>query len=149
MPTTSTSFNTNINARPEVVFAYVADLTQHGEWTANPVQIEALASGPVTVGSRYRSTARVNGILFTAELRVTEYQPPTRFAFVGEDKTGKFEHQFTLRSDQGGTRVERKINFTLTLSQWLMFQILLYPVRLPAGKKALHLLKDRLEQAES
>jgi hypothetical protein len=63
MPTTSISFHTNINARPEVVFAYIADLTQHGEWTANPVQIEALSSGPVTVGSRYRSTAHVNGIL--------------------------------------------------------------------------------------
>ena len=148
MPTTSIRFYTNIKARPEVVFAYVADLTRHGEWTANPVQIEALASGPVAVGSRYRSTAQVNGILFTAELRVTEYQPFTRFGFVGEDKTGTFEHQFTFGPDQGRTRVERKINFTLTLSQWLMFQILLYPVRRPAGKKALHLLKDQLERAE-
>ena len=146
MPKASFRVGTTINAEPEVIFAYVADLTHHDQWAANQLQIEPVSPGPAAVGSRYRSTAQVNGITFTAELQVTKYQPPREFAFAGEDQTGRFEHQFTIQPHAHGAQVERQVSFTLTVRQWLMFLLLLYPVRLPAAKKALALLKRRVEQ---
>lgn len=136
----------DIDAPIEKVFAYVSDLTTHGEWAANPLKIETISSGAVRIGSRYRSTANSRGATFTAELVVTELQPPHRFAFSGQDGTGRFEHRFNLFSQDGGTRVERTVTMQLTTRQWLMFQVLLYTVRLPAARKALRSLKARLEQ---
>ena len=146
MPQASFRVRTTINAEPEVIFGYVADLAQHGQWAANQLQIEPVSPGPAAVGSRYRSMAQVNGITFIAELQVTKYQPPREFAFAGEDETGRFEHRFTIQPHAHGAQVERQVRFTLTPRQWLMFLLLLYPVRLPAAKKALGLLKRRVEQ---
>ena len=145
MPSASLTFSVHVAAPPEVVFRYVADLSRHGEWAANPLQIELVSGGPLVNGNRYRSRAQVRGLRFEAELRVTEYEPPVRFAFEGEDATGKFTHQFTFEPQGQGTRVERKITFALTLRQWLMFYLLLFPVRFPAGRRAMRLLKAKLE----
>ncbi len=146
MPTAAFSVSIDINASPEAVFAYVADLSKHGEWAGNPLQVEVVSAGPIAVGSRYRSSAEFNGVHIHAEFQVTEYQPPSRFGFAGEDSTGKFEHLFTFQAHNGGTRLKRTVRFNLTIAQWFMFLVLLYPVRLPAAREALRLLKDRLEQ---
>jgi uncharacterized protein YndB with AHSA1/START domain len=134
-----------IQCPPEKVFAYVADLSRHAEWAADPLQITALTPGPVNLGSRYRSTAQSHGLTFNSELRVTEYLPPERFAFGGADATGKFSHEFTFQPHPSGTRVTRRIQFTATLAQWLVFLLVLYPVRLPSARRTLKLLKNRLE----
>jgi hypothetical protein len=34
MKTITNTFRVSINARPEAVFAYVSDLTRHGEWNS-------------------------------------------------------------------------------------------------------------------
>src|SRR4051812_3022202 len=146
MPKASFRVRTTINADLEVIFESIADLTRHSQWAANQIQIEPVSPGPTAIGSRYRSTAQVNRISFTADLHVTKYLPFQEFAFAGEDQTGHFEHQFTLRPNDQGIQVERLVSFTLTLKQWLLFLVLLYPVRLPAVKKALDRLKRRLEQ---
>jgi uncharacterized protein YndB with AHSA1/START domain len=144
MPTYSASVD--IGASPEDVFAYVADLTKHGEWAADPLRVEALAPSSGAVGSRYRSTAQVQGRPIEAELRVTERQPPSRFAFVATDITGVYEHQFTFRPHEGGTRVERNISASLSLPQRLLF-LVVYPFRkLPNTRSAMSRLKARLEQ---
>ena len=148
MPTASLSASIDINAKPETVFAYVSDLTEHAEWSANPLKVEALSANPIGVGSAYRSSATVRNLTFTAELRVTEYQAPTRFGFSGQDSTGKFSHRFTLTPINSGTQVTRQINFTLSFRQWLRFWILYFPVRKPAAHKALHLLKQQLEKSQ-
>lgn len=146
MPVASFSVSTTIQAAPETVFAYISDLTRHPEWASDPVKITPITDGPIRVGSRYYSEAQSHGITFKAELVVTEYDPPKRFGFSGNDATGKFSHEFTLSSQPGGTLLRRKINFDATLLQWLTFLIVLYPVRIPSAKRTLQLLKQRLEQ---
>ena len=44
-----------VNRRPEEVFAYLADVSRHGEWSPKPYRVEALTEGPVRVSSRFRS----------------------------------------------------------------------------------------------
>lgn len=146
MPKASFRVHVLIHSSPEIIFPHIADLTRHGEWSANPVQVEAVTNGPIAVGSRYRSTAQVNGLHFSAMLEVTQRQPPFMFSFSGTDETGYFEHSFTLRPTTNGTVVERRVSFDLTLRQWLRYALLLYPVRLPAAIKALSLLKMHVEQ---
>lgn len=139
---------TIIKAAPEAIFPLLADLTRHGEWSANPVQIEAVTKGTPQVGSVYRSAAQVNNLHFSAELTVNEYQPPLSFAFTGKDETGIFKHQFRLSPEPNGTRVERRVSFELSFRQWLMYCLLLFPVRLPAAQKALRRLKEYVEAGQ-
>lgn len=146
MPNASLIASTTIDINPEAVFAYVADLTRHGEWSANPLTIEAVSTSPTIIGDQYRSSAVVRGITFTADLRVTNCQSPISFGFSGHDTTGTFSHQFMFTSRNNGTEVIRKIDFTLSPKQWLMYLVLYLPVRRPAANRALHLLKQHLEQ---
>jgi uncharacterized protein YndB with AHSA1/START domain len=146
MPVASFSVSVDIQASPETVFAYISDLTRHPEWASDPVKIAAITTGPVGIGSRYRSEAQSHGITFKAELTVTEYDPPRRFGFSGSDTTGNFLHEFALTPQQNGTHLQRKITFDATFLQWLTFLIVLYPIRIPSAKLTLQLLKQRLEQ---
>ena len=65
------TYRISINAKPEDVFAYVADLTKHGEWSEN-VKVEAMSDGPIGVDSKYRSTGRMMRKEFQNDIRVTE-----------------------------------------------------------------------------
>ena len=146
MPNVSLIASATINAKPEAVFAYVADLTKHGEWSANQLTIEAVSTSPSIIGNQYHSIATVRGITLTAELRVTKYQAPVCFGFDGQDSTGKFSHQFTFTPFNNGTKVVRKIDFALSLPEWFFFLVTYFPVRRPAANKALRLLKQHFEQ---
>ena len=145
MPQASFTVSIFINAAPAEIFAYVSDLTRHGEWAANELQVRAVDDALLATGKRYRSHAIVRGNEFDAELQVKAYQPPTRFVFSGQDNTGKFQHTFTFTPANSGTRVERHVDFDLTSRQFLFYLAMLYPVRLPAANLALRLLKQRLE----
>ena len=145
MPHASFKVNVVVQALPEQVFEYVSDLTRHGEWSADHVTITALSNASIGVGSRYRSVVISHGGRFTADLSVSEYDPPSHFGFAGEDATGKFSHIFTFQPNQTGTLVTREIQLNVTVLQWLIFFVLLYPVRISAARRALQLLKERIE----
>lgn len=137
---------THIRAAPTAVFDYISDLTRHGEWSADPLQVEALDSGPVAVGQRYRSTAQVRGRPVSGALRVTRYEPPSHFAFVAEDLTGRYEHLFTVEAHAGGSWVERRIDATLSPMQALLFALVYFIVKRPNTVAAMQRLKTTLEQ---
>lgn len=145
VPTTTLTVTIDLPAPPERVFAEVADLTRHPAWAANPLTITANDARPLSVGKTYQSAATVRGLAFRANLRVTVFEPPTRFGFAGDDATGQFTHLFTLAPHPSGTRVTRHITFQLTVRQWLMYWLLYYPVRLPAARQALAQLQKRLK----
>ncbi len=100
------SSETTINAPPERVFAYLADLPRHSEWAAHPLQIERTSEGPVGAGSTFRSSARFMGS-HNAELKVTEFTPPSRLTFEATDDSGQWRHEFTLAAANGGTRLTK------------------------------------------
>ncbi|HSH04098.1 MAG TPA: SRPBCC family protein [Anaerolineae bacterium] len=135
----------DIPAPPDTLFAYISDLTRHGEWAANQLTITPIIPGPVVQGSIYNSHAQVKNLEFHSKLQVTTYDPPRHFAFTGEDKTGRFEHHFTLHPHQKGTELTRRINFDLTFSQWLFFKLTYYPVRLPAAREAMNRLTQHFQ----
>jgi uncharacterized protein YndB with AHSA1/START domain len=145
MPSPSFAVSTEIRAAPRAVFAYVSDLSKHGEWGANELQIQAVDDAPLGVGKTYRSYAQARGREFHADLVITEYDPPNVFAFSGTDETGKFSHRFTFEKIENRTRVTRNVKFDLSLGQYVFYLIALNSVRLPAARGALERLKERLE----
>jgi uncharacterized membrane protein len=70
-----------IARRPEDVFAYLDDLTRHGEWQDSIVSIEPQTEGPTRVGSCVRQTRRTPGGTQTFTYEVTEHDPPRRSSF--------------------------------------------------------------------
>ena len=127
------------------MFAYVSDLSQHGEWAGNELRVEPLDHSSIAVGKKYRSYANVRGREFHADLMVTESNAPNTFAFSGRDETGKFLHRFALTKIAEGTRVTRTVQFDLSLPQYIFYVLTLRSVRLPAAHKALENLKSQVE----
>jgi uncharacterized protein YndB with AHSA1/START domain len=146
MPTASFSVEIWIKASVEEVFAYVSDLTRHTEWADNPLEITPVTGGAPGLGSRYRSAAQSHGVNFYTELVVTVFEPPRLFGFGGADSTGEFSHEFSFSASKDGTLVKRRITFQTTFSQWLMYLVVLYPVRRPSAMRTLRRLKKRLEK---
>jgi len=136
---------TDIAVPPQAAYDAVADLTGHPVWAADPIEVTPVDDAPVVAGKRYRSTATSKGKTFTADLVVTEHQPPERFAFTATDATGCYQHRFTVSPTPAGCRVEREIHGDLTTSQRLLFALVYLPVKRPNAKKAMGRLRALLE----
>ena len=147
MATFSISFSIQVNVPPEVAFAYVADLTRHGEW--NPgLKVTAISEGSTTVGSRFQSVGHIFGREIHDDLRVTEYQPPVCFAFFVKSGFGGEEltHEFMLQPKDNGTLITRTASATVSLLLKLLAPILGALFVNSEMTKSLERLKAKLEQ---
>lgn len=105
----------HIDAPPEQVFDTLADVANHGTW-ANPsakLKVSAVSGAAPALGSRYRSEQVFVGKPQTADIEITEFERPRRFAFSisqrkqGSSKDVHYTHRFALTPEGGGTRLER------------------------------------------
>ena len=141
-----------IDAKPDIVFAYVSDLMKHPEWSGGHLEIEALTPGPVVVGNQYRSRGEVAVEKNRPnELRVTEVEPPRHFAFVAKDPDfGEVSHVFTFTSQGSGTLMERVVTIIMPPLRAFVFQTFIYPIiGKPMNARSLRRLKDKLEHRAS
>ncbi|MFY9615600.1 MAG: SRPBCC family protein [Candidatus Dormiibacterota bacterium] len=138
----------DVDVPPTDAFAYVADLTRHGEWSADPLDIRLVDGAAGVIGSHYEATAKAQGKTITARLEVTEAEAPSRLGFRVSDLTGDYEHVFTFTETGSGTRLDRRIKTSqLSLPQLLLFYLVFFPVKLPNAKRAMTRLKTHLEEA--
>ena len=72
-----------IARRPEEVFAYLDDLSRHGEWQTQIESVELLTEGPTRVGTRAVDTRRVPGGLMIDFPRARRW--PRGRSFTGRD----------------------------------------------------------------
>ena len=70
-----------IARRPEDVFAYIDDLSRHGEWQEAIVSVKVETEGPTRVGTRATDTRRVPGGPRPVTYEVTEHDPPRKASF--------------------------------------------------------------------
>jgi uncharacterized protein YndB with AHSA1/START domain len=136
-------------AQPEAAFAYVSDLTRHPEWSGARLKVEALSPDPVAVGAQYVSHGDVAGQKDRPnQLRVTQYQPSSRFTFVAQDPGfGDVTHEFSFTPQDGGTLIERTVTLTMAPIKAFAFSTSILPlVGKPLMEKALAALKTKLEQ---
>ncbi len=68
-----------INAPAEKVFAYLADITKHPEWSKeeHKLQVEKTSQGPIGQGATFRSVGHQFG-RNEDTLTITEYVPSQR-----------------------------------------------------------------------
>jgi carbon monoxide dehydrogenase subunit G len=147
MATFSISSSIHVNVPLEVAFAYVADLTRHGEW--NPgLRVTAISDGSIIVGSRFQSVGHIFGREIHDDLRVTEYQPPVRFAFFVKSGFGGEEltHEFMLQPKDSGTLITRTASATVSLLLKLLAPIVGALFVNSEMTKSMERLKAKLEQ---
>jgi uncharacterized membrane protein len=70
---------------PEEVFAYLDDLSRHGDWQGQIVSVEVLTEGPTRVGTRAAEVRRVPGGPRKMTYEITEHDPPRKASFRGLD----------------------------------------------------------------
>ncbi len=73
-----------IEASPEDVFAYVADLERLAEWQAGVVSATRTSTGEMGVGATALVTRELMGQRIEAPLTVSDFAPPTRLAVESE-----------------------------------------------------------------
>jgi uncharacterized membrane protein len=98
---------------PQDVFAYLDDLTRHGEWQDAIVSIEPVTEGPTRVGTRARQTRRTPGGEKTFTYEVTEHDPPRRSSFRGIDGPLRPVGTVTVEPAGDGSRSRVTLEFDL------------------------------------
>jgi uncharacterized membrane protein len=102
-----------INRRPEDVFAYVDDLSRHGEWQENIVSTKVETDGPTRVGTRATNRRRVPGGERDISFEVTEHDPPRKVAFRGTNGPVRPLGTVTFEPLDGGARTRLTLDFDL------------------------------------
>jgi uncharacterized protein YndB with AHSA1/START domain len=105
------TLHANIDRPREEVFAYLADVANHPEFTDHFLKEWRLTreqSEGRGAGARYRQDGRFDRFGYY-DLSLAELDPPFRIVAVG--RGGKYNriktfHQWTLQPDAGGTRLE-------------------------------------------
>lgn len=140
------TYRIDIDAKPEEVFAYISDLTKHGEWN-DVLTVEKVSDGDVSVGTEYRSTGRQMGKSVGNVVKVTEMESPRKFSFTGSDGKLEFLQELSLSEHNGGTRLERRTSAELNPVLAIMFKILIGPlIANPSMNKGLRKLKANVEK---
>ena len=143
------NYHVGINAEPEQVFSYVADLTRHGEWSEY-LKVESVSEGPIAVGSQYHSTDRIMGKQVENDVRVIEYEPSTLLCFTASDGKQEFLQELTFSSANGGTLLERRVSSEMSPVMVLLLKVILGPlVANPSINKSLGNLKAKMESLAS
>jgi uncharacterized membrane protein len=102
-----------INRTPEDVFAYVDDLSKHGEWQEQIVSVHLDTDGPTRVGSRATDTRRLPGGTRDISYEITEHDAPHTTAFRGVNGPVRPRGTLTVEPLDGGKRSKLTLNFAL------------------------------------
>jgi len=143
MPRTSRT-SVFINSDREQVFNHVKEFTKMAEWRGDQVKIEKVTPGILGIGSRFKVEA-VDGKP-AAEIEVTDYEFPLRFAYKAIAGKSSHEHIFDFHLKESGKQYEETVTSRGPLLSTLMPR---QGLAAPASKKALETLKARMEQPVS
>jgi uncharacterized protein YndB with AHSA1/START domain len=119
-------FTIHIDAPPERVFDELSHVERHTSW-ANPKsnmtmeQTGGVGPGPA---STYRSSGVFTGKNVSADITVTAFDPPRRFAIRSDQhQEGKkdtwYQNDYTLAPDGGGTTLTKHV--TSSVSPVILF----------------------------
>jgi len=137
-----------ISRSPEDVFAYLDDLSRHGEWDDQIVGTRVETEGPTRVGTRATDTRKLPFGEQEIAYEITEHDPPRRSAFRGTNGAVRPVGSVTIESLDDGARSRVTLSFEL---QGRGYGKLLAPLGNREARK--HIpnqqakLKERLESA--
>jgi uncharacterized membrane protein len=91
-----------IDAPIERVWAELADIEGQPRWMHEMKSVRVLTPGPVRVGTEGVAEVRIMGISVNDPVRITEFEPPHRFA-ISHEGSFKGRGLITLESGADGT----------------------------------------------
>lgn len=101
-----------VSRPPEQVFAYVADVSRHHEWSPKRFRVGGLPlDGVLEVGSTFTSYGQLPGRPdHRNEVRVVALDPPHRLVLESTDGSGTYVNTFSVTGDGDGSVVERELS---------------------------------------
>ena len=93
----------------EEVFTYLSDIDRQPEWVSSLSESTRTSSGPTAPGTTYRQVVKLLGRRIEANCEITEYEPPTLYAFRGVNGPMHVQMRFTLTPEGQGTRVTQVV----------------------------------------
>jgi len=135
-----------IDRKPDEVFAYLADVQKHGEWSPKAYRVEGV-EGPVQLGSKFTSWGWVpKDADHRNEVEVTSFDPPRTIEFTGREKGEDFRNTYVLIPAVSGTRIDRTLDFPKPGGfGGVMFPLVMGGFIKPATNKGMKMLKAKLE----
>ncbi|HEX2884173.1 MAG TPA: SRPBCC family protein [Candidatus Limnocylindria bacterium] len=91
-----------VEAPPDEVFAYLADLDNLADWQSGIVTAERVDAGEMQVGSSARVARQLMGQRLEVPLTVSHYEPPSRLGITSEASGVKVAAMLDLRPLDGG-----------------------------------------------
>lgn len=142
------TFAIDVEARSEEVFALISDIEHHAGWSPQEFEAMRIDSGPITVGSRYRTAGRKGarkGHLRTTDVEVTVFESPTRFGFAATEVAGIYRTMFVISASGSGSHIERIVDPPTTGVVPFIRHVVLAPVVRRYLQENMDALKVRLD----
>jgi hypothetical protein len=139
------SSETTINVAPERVFAYVADMTKHGEWGSYGLQVTRTSAAD-GVGATSSSTAKSFGTQKETQV-VVQHDPPRRFAFDATGSLGVAHHVFEIEPSGAGARLTKTMELTKPSFLARVMSPMIGRQQRPGLKQDVERIKERLESS--
>ena len=136
-----------MEALPEAVFCYVADIRRHAEWAAQALNITVEPGPEHGPGTIFSSTVRIGRGRITARGRVISEESPVRFIYECRDLSGHYRWLMILQAEGTGTRLIQRME-RLQAPWWvcLIQANFLWPLHgRPSVQNGLANIKARLE----
>jgi uncharacterized protein YndB with AHSA1/START domain len=137
-----------VSRPPAEVFAYLCDVSRHGEWSPKAYRVEGIEPGaPLQPGTRYTSYGWVpRDSDHRNEVEVSEVSAPTRLVLTATDGGQEFISTFTVTASGTGSRVQRVLDMPKPGGVLgLVFPVILTALVKPDVAKGLGNLKTHME----
>ena len=96
---------------PDEVFAYLEQLSRHGEWQPMIERVRIDTEGPTRVGTRVTEWRKVPGGTREFQYEITEHEPPRRSAFRTLNGPIRPVGRITVEPVGGSTRYSMELDF--------------------------------------
>lgn len=96
----------DIRRTPDVVFAYVSDVTMMTRWYEAVQQVRSLGTPATGVGARFEIARNLPGGPVRNEVAVTEYERDELFTLESLTGPTPFRYRYTLEPTRRGTRLQ-------------------------------------------
>ena len=146
MPAAPT-WTVTIDASPEKVWPWVADLGKHTDWSPKPYRVEWLSGEPNAVGSTFRSVGWLpNDKSHAMEGRIAKSEPQKVFEVVSHDDKQEWTNRYELARSGAQTSVTKTMTGPpLTVVQKAIYAVALAVFVRGAVQKGLNMLKTKVE----
>jgi len=143
---TAVTASVSVARPPSDVFAYLADVSKHGEWSPKPLRIEGVTPGPVSAGDTFTSYGVIPGDKNHRNDVTVKEASPTRLVLDSQEKDEHFINTFDLVAQGDGTLVTRTMDmpqpgFPLSV----LLPLIKVAIIKPDVAKGLGMLKGNLE----